>query len=82
MTTVTMQDPNVTIAMDLSTEWEKLTSKKLPMGVIIGRTEYVEEHPDAVNAFLDQYAASAEYVNAIPLKPHNSPKNLTLLRPL
>ena len=36
------------------------------MGVIIGRTEFVEAHPDAVNAFLDQYAASAEYVNANP----------------
>ena len=66
VTTVTMQNADVSIALDLSAEWEKATGKKLPMGVIIGRTEFVEAHPDAVNAFLDQYAASAEYVNANP----------------
>lgn len=80
VTTVTMQDPNVTIAMDLSTEWEKLTSKKLPMGVIIGRTEYVEEHPDAVNAFLDQYAASAEYVNANPAEAAQLSEKFDLIK--
>ncbi len=66
VTTVTMQDPDVSIALDLSAEWEKATSKKLPMGVIIGRTEYVEANPEAVSAFLDQYAASAQYANENP----------------
>ena len=64
--TVTMQNADVSIALDLSVEWENTTGEKLPMGVIIGRTEYVKENPEAVNAFLDQYAASAEYVNANP----------------
>ena len=66
VTTVTMQNADVSIALDLSVEWENTTGEKLPMGVIIGRTEYVKENPEAVNAFLDQYAASAEYVNANP----------------
>ena len=31
-----------------------------------GLKPFAEEHPEAVNAFLEEYAASTEYVNANP----------------
>ena len=36
----------------------------LVMGVAIIRKAFVDEHPDLVQSFLEEYAASAAYVNA------------------
>ena len=32
-------------------------------GVVIARTEFVNEHPEAVSAFMNAYAESVDYVN-------------------
>lgn len=65
VTTVMNQDEGVSIALDLTDEWEKVTDgAQLVMGSIIGRNEYIDANPEAVSAFLDEYAASTEYVNA------------------
>ena len=34
------------------------------MTAVVARTEFVEAHPEAVNAFLAEYAASIDYVNS------------------
>ena len=49
-------------------EWDKLqadseTPSTLVTGVVVARTEFVQEHPEAVSSFLDHYASSVEFVN-------------------
>ena len=52
------------IAMDLTKEWDALeNSSQLNTAGLIVRTDFVKEHPEAVEAFLKEYAASTEYVN-------------------
>lgn len=64
VTTVQNQDEGVSVALDLTAEWEKATGgAQLVMGSIIGRNEYIEANPEAVSAFLDEYAASTDFVN-------------------
>ena len=67
-TTAQMADENVRIALDLNEEWNKLqegaeSPSGLIMGVYIVRTDFARENPGAVADFLDNYAASVDYVN-------------------
>ncbi len=53
------------IALDLNDEWNKIEgSGMLITGVLVARTEFVEKHPEAVKKMLEEYAASASYVNS------------------
>ncbi len=52
------------IALDLGEEWKKIdTESETVTGVIIARTAFVDEHPEAVKTFLDEYTTSCEFVN-------------------
>lgn len=52
------------IALDLGEEWKKIDAESDTVtGVIVARTEFVNEHPEAIKTFLDEYTASCEYVN-------------------
>lgn len=53
--------------LSLSDEWDALDngSRCVTAGVIV-RAGFAEEHPEAVEAFLTEYAASVEWVNANP----------------
>lgn len=52
-------------ALDLNEEWAKLDgAPSLVTGVLVARTAFVEQYPGAVSAFLREYKASADYVNA------------------
>lgn len=62
-TTLMMKDENVRQALSLSEEWDKLGSGALTQGCIVARTEYVEQNPNAVEAFLAAYADSIAYMN-------------------
>ena len=62
-TTITVQDKEAKIVINLNDEWNKLGDKKLVMGCIIARSEYVEENPEAIEAFLKDYAASIKAVS-------------------
>ena len=55
------------IALDLTEEWNKLDngSEFITAGILV-RKAFAEEHPEAVEAFLAEYAASTEYVNENP----------------
>ncbi len=65
VTSVLMQNSDVRIALDLTEEWDKVTTDgKLTMGCVVVRTEFAEENPEAVAAFLEEYAASIESVLA------------------
>lgn len=62
-TTITVQDKDAKIAINLNDEWNKLDDKKLVMGCIIARSDYIEENPEAIEAFLKDYEASIKAVN-------------------
>ena len=67
VTSVLMQNENVRVALSLTDEWDKVgDGSAMITGVCVVRKEFAEEHPEAVNAFLKEYAASTEYVNANP----------------
>lgn len=52
------------VAFGLTEEWDKLNNgSALLTGVVVARKAFVEEHPEAVEAFLNDYAASVEWVN-------------------
>lgn len=54
---------NIQPVFDLSEEWETVTEGgRLAMGCIVVRAEFAEENPEAVQAFLREYAASIDYV--------------------
>lgn len=53
------------LALDLTEEWEKLENgSAMVTGVVIARRDFVESYPEAVIGFLEDYKASADWVNA------------------
>ena len=69
-----LPEPMVTIAksansalaasLDLTAEWEKqYPENSLAQGCVVVRTAFLEQYPDAVQAFLNEYKASIEFVN-------------------
>lgn len=68
VTTAQMKNSNIRVALDLTEEWDALQdgsdASTLITGVVIARTDFVKEHPEAVDAFMQHYAESVEYVNA------------------
>lgn len=53
------------VALDLTAEWDALDNgSQLNTAGLVVRTEFAQENPEAVAAFLKEYAASTEYVNA------------------
>ena len=66
-TVVKTQNPAVRTALDLTEEWTKVTSEsQMVTGVVVVRTAFVEEHPDAFADFLTDYKASTEFTNGHP----------------
>ena len=68
VTTAQNKDPELHVALDLTKEWDKLQADSenpsaLVTGVVVARTAFIQEEPEAVQAFLERYEASVEYVN-------------------
>lgn len=71
-----LPEPNVTatmlkkadlrVALDLTAEWDKVSDAELVQGCLIASRQFVEENPEALEAFLTQYAASVNYANENP----------------
>lgn len=54
----------VSSALDLTEEWNKVSPDSvLTMTTVVVRSEFAQEHPEAVEKFLTEYAASIDYVN-------------------
>jgi len=63
-TTVLMNNANARHALDLSVEWQRVQPDyALVMTAIIVRTEFLEEHPAAVAAFMRDFERSINFVN-------------------
>ena len=65
-TALMAKDSAVKQAISLSDAWDELGNGSLAMGCVVARSDFVEEHPEAVDAFLTEYAASIAYVNEHP----------------
>lgn len=66
VTAVTVKNPGVGVALDLTTEWSRAVTdgSRLMMGGVIARRDFVEQHPDAVKTFLREYSASIDAARA------------------
>lgn len=63
-TTVMMQNSDVRDAIDLNDAWEQAgAGGTFTMGCVVARTQFLEENPEAVDAFLKEYQASIQYAN-------------------
>jgi len=64
-TTVTNQDENIQIALDLTEEWRAISpDSAMAASSIIVRTAFLEENQDAVLTFIEEFARSVEFVNS------------------
>lgn len=68
VTSVLMQNEGVRIALDLTAEWNAASPDggSMVTGVMVMRTDFIEQNPEAVAAFLADYKTSTENVNADP----------------
>jgi len=66
VTTVMMNNDKIRIALNVTEEWEKLAGadSTVVTGVVICLNSLIEEHPEAVAAFLEEYAASTAFATA------------------
>lgn len=63
-TTLTVKNEGAKIVLDMNDEWEKVSDTKLVMGCIVARNDYIEQNPDAVKIFLEEYEDSVKAVNS------------------
>lgn len=55
---------DLSVALDISEEWEKLDSESTVItGVIVIRKEFAMKNPDAINSFIEEYSKSTEFAN-------------------
>lgn len=61
------QVENMRVALDLTKEWDSLNNgSQLITGGLVVRKAFAEENPEALAAFLEEYAASTAYTNEHP----------------
>lgn len=65
VTSVLAQNDGVRVALDMTEEWAALQedNTNLVTGTVIVRKAFLEEHKEVVDAFLQEYKASIDYVN-------------------
>lgn len=52
------------VALSINDEWQKANDgAAMATGVIVVRTEFAEKYPQQLKTFMEEYAASVEYVN-------------------
>ena len=66
VTTALSKAEGARIALDLTAEWEKVSDAQLVQGCLVVRKAFADEHPEALKAFLKEYASSAEYAVSSP----------------
>lgn len=67
VTTAQMQNDQIRVALDLTEEWDALQTgdekSSMITGVAVARSEFADQNPAAVDAFLGHYAESVDFVN-------------------
>ena len=65
VTVAETQVEGLNTVINLNDEWNKLDNGSMMVtGVLFARTEFVDSNKAAVDAFLEEYKASVEYINA------------------
>ena len=66
VTTALLKNDSLRVALDLNDLWEASATdgSKLVTGVVVGRNDYLKEHEADVDAFMDAYKNSVEFVNS------------------
>lgn len=70
VTSALMKNNELKVSLDLTAIWRqagadgKIPNVELAQGCVIVRKEFAEAHPEAVKAFLSEYAASVSYMSA------------------
>ena len=65
VTVVTSSADNVTVALDLTAEWEKLYGENtLVQGCLVVNKAFADEHPAELKKFLKDYKASVDFISA------------------
>lgn len=70
VTTVLLKDPSYRIALNLTDEFKKASEKAgdtnsiLSMGCLVVSKAFAQNNKEALNSFLDEYKASANYANS------------------
>ncbi len=65
VTTAQMKNSSIHVAIDLNDAWREVSPDNgLLTGVVVARSEFVENNKEAVDAFLESYKASTEFVNS------------------
>ncbi len=66
-TAAKLQVEGLRIALNLNEEWAELENgTQFVTGVLVARTAFIEEHPEAVATFLSEYEASINYAKSNP----------------
>ena len=63
VTSVLLQNANARVALDLNALYEEGSDGTLMMTAFVVNKEFAEAYPGTVNAFLEEYEASVDYVN-------------------
>ncbi len=68
VTAAVAKNKNFHVALDMTKEWDAIhqSSDKpsaLVTGVVVARKAFIEEHPDLVQTFLEDYKASTSFIN-------------------
>lgn len=60
--TYTMQNQSIRRALNVTEEWNKVSDEDcaLMMGCVIARTDFIENNPDAITLFLEDYVTSID----------------------
>lgn len=66
VTSVMMTNEKVRIALDVAKEWEAVSTdnSSVVTGVVVVRNDFLEKNKAAFDAFMTEYKASTDYVNA------------------
>lgn len=65
VTATMLKNKDVRVALDVNKLWKDAygDDTALAMGCVVARTEFIEQNPEAVAKFLEEYKQSVEYVN-------------------
>ena len=66
VTAVKGQVENVTVALDMTAEWNKVCDTPMAQGCVVVTKDFAQNNPQAVAQFLKEYEASINYVKGNP----------------
>ena len=58
-------DIQYSVDVNLNDEWEKISDTPVAMGCIVTTKKFIDEHKGVLDAFLDEYKASVEFIGNI-----------------